>query len=70
METRSLPTHFKTAYPRRQEDCPNPEAGLASIEALYITYYILGRSTEILLDNYYWKKEFIGLNVQNFGPNQ
>src|SRR5438132_1695848 len=31
---RSLPPCFRTAYPRRQDDCPHPELGLASIEAL------------------------------------
>ncbi len=60
--TRSLPTGFVTAYPRRQTLCTDPERGLASIEALYIANYILGRPTETLLDNYYWKNEFIDLN--------
>jgi pre-rRNA-processing protein TSR3 len=54
---RSLP-HIRTAYPRRQLDCPDPERGLASVEALYLAYSILGRSTEGLLDNYHWKDEF------------
>ena len=65
LEERSLPNHYKTAYPRRQTDCPDPTTGLSSIEALYIAHQILGRSTENLLDNYYWKKEFIKLNVSN-----
>ena len=56
---RSLPSHFQTAYPRRQPDCPDPERGLASIEALYAAYFILGRSTEGLLDRYHWKEEFL-----------
>ncbi|MBU6383639.1 MAG: hypothetical protein KGQ49_04195 [Verrucomicrobia bacterium] len=58
LETRSLPTHFQTAYPRT----PNPEGGLASVEALYIAHRILGRSTEGLLDHYYWKERFLTLN--------
>jgi pre-rRNA-processing protein TSR3 len=61
-QKRSLPSHFLTAYPRRQEDCPDPTRGLASIEALYLTYAILGRNTEGLLDNYHWKEEFLKLN--------
>lgn len=56
---RSLPSHYRTAYPRRQEDCPDPSQGLASIEALYIAYSILGRRTEGLLDRYYWKDCFL-----------
>jgi len=55
---RSLPSYVKTAYPRRQLDCPNPERGLASVEALYLAYCILGRSTEGLLDHYHWKEQF------------
>lgn len=59
---RSLPFHFRTAYPRRQADCPDPERGLASIEALYLAYRILGRDVEGLLDHYYWKEDFLKLN--------
>ncbi len=59
---RSLPSHIKTAYPRRQTLCLDPDRGLASIEALFIAYHILGRNTEGLLDHYYWKDEFLSLN--------
>jgi len=59
---RSLPSTFRTAYPRRQEDCADPERGLASIEALWAAYKILGRDTEGLLDGYYWKEEFLAKN--------
>jgi pre-rRNA-processing protein TSR3 len=58
-QTRSLPKHFQTAYPRRQQDCPDPSRGLASIEALFLAYRILGRSTDGLLDNYHWKEDFL-----------
>lgn len=58
---RSLPK-FKTAYPRKQTDCPDPETGLASIEALYAAFQITGRNTDGLLDGYYWKEEFLRLN--------
>jgi pre-rRNA-processing protein TSR3 len=61
-QTRSLPPHFQTAYPRRQEDCPEPSRGLASLEALFLTYHILGRPIEGLLDNYYWKEDFLKKN--------
>lgn len=62
LQYRSLPSHFKTAYPRRQDDCSNPERGLASIEALYLTYQILGKPTDGLLDHYYWKDNFLNIN--------
>lgn len=62
MEKRSIPAGFLTAYPRRQEDCPEPEAGLASAEALFIAYKILGRDVSGLLDHYYWKDEFLKKN--------
>ena len=52
---RSLPSGWRTAYPRKQEDCPSPEHGLASVEALFAAYHVLGLSTEGLLDHYYWK---------------
>jgi pre-rRNA-processing protein TSR3 len=63
MEARSLPHEFRTAYPRRQTECPDPESGLASIEALYISHAILGLSTEGLLDFYYWKEAFLAKNA-------
>ncbi|NGX58270.1 MAG: hypothetical protein K940chlam3_01175 [Chlamydiae bacterium] len=59
---RSLPKHYRTAYPRKQEDCSDPEIGLASVEALFVAYHIMGRETEGLLDHYYWKEKFIVLN--------
>ncbi len=59
---RAIPQGFQTAYPRRQLDCKNPEAGLASIEALYIAHTIVRRDCSLLLDNYYWKNEFLQKN--------
>lgn len=59
---RKLPDQFRTAYPRRQEECLDPERGLASIEALYAANFLLGRKTEGLLDNYHWKDEFLVKN--------
>jgi len=56
---RSIPMNFRTAYPRRQDDCPDPGRGLASIEAIYVAYHIFGRDTGGLLDNYYWKDPFL-----------
>lgn len=59
---RSLPAHWRTAYPRRQGDCSDPARGLASVEALFIAYSILGRNTAGLLDRYHWKEHFLSLN--------
>jgi len=56
---RSIPQGWKTAYPRRQEDCPVPGQGLASIEAIYAAYKILGRETAGLLDVYHWREDFL-----------
>jgi len=61
-QERSLPNGFHTAYPRRQEDCSDPTRGLASVEALYIAYRILGRDATGLLDHYYWKEAFLKNN--------
>ncbi len=59
---RSLPAHYRTAYPRKQADCADPNRGLASIEALYLSYMLLGRPTDGLLDLYYWKDQFLEIN--------
>ncbi len=60
---RTLRSDFKTAYPRRQEDCVDPERGLSSIEALYVAYHLLGRNKEGLLDAYYWRDQFLEINA-------
>src|SRR5947209_693994 len=57
---------FKTAYPRVSKLGTDPDNGLASIEALFLAYHILGRPTEGLLDHYRWKEEFLRLN--DIGP--
>lgn len=59
---RTLPANLRTAYPRRQDDCPHPQQGLASIEALYAAYSMMGRATTGLLDHYYWREEFLAKN--------
>ena len=62
LRERSLPHGYKTAYPRRQQDCPDPSLGLASVEALFLAHLILGLPTEGLLDHYHWKESFLSLN--------
>lgn len=66
LQRRSIPGGFQTAYPRCQHDCPDPSQGLASVEALYVAYSILGRSTEGLLNGYYWKESFLEKNKNFF----
>jgi pre-rRNA-processing protein TSR3 len=58
---RSL-TGYRTAYPRSSKLGTDPSNGLASVEALYLAYHLLGRPTTGLLDHYHWAAEFLRLN--------
>ena len=53
---------FKTAYPRVSKQGTDPDNGLASVEALFLAYHVLGRSTKGLLDHYRWAEDFLRLN--------
>jgi pre-rRNA-processing protein TSR3 len=53
---------YQTAYPRVSKQGTDPGHGLASVEALYIAYRVLGRLTEGLLDHYHWREEFLRMN--------
>jgi pre-rRNA-processing protein TSR3 len=53
---------WKTAYPRVSKLGTDPAHGLASIEALYLAYHILGRPTAGLLDDYRWADAFLRAN--------
>ena len=53
---------WRTAYPRVSKRGTDPDNGLASIEALFVAYHLLGRPTEGLLDRYYWAEEFLRAN--------
>ena len=53
---------YRTAYPRRSKRNTDPDEGLASVEALFLAYYILGRPTHGLLDHYRWTEEFLRIN--------
>jgi pre-rRNA-processing protein TSR3 len=57
---------WKTAYPRVSKLGTDPDNGLASIEALYIAYYLLGRPTVGLLDHYHWAAQFLEMNQTAF----
>ena len=61
VEPRSLQA-YQTAYPRRSKQYEDPANGLASVEALFLAYHILGRPTAGLLDHYRWRGEFLRLN--------
>ncbi len=53
---------WKTAYPRVSKRGTDPDNGLASIEALFLAYHLLGRPTAGLLDHYRWAAEFLAVN--------
>ena len=58
---------YRTAYPRVSKLGTDPDNGLASVEALYLAYHLLGRPTAGLLDHYRWAVEFLRLN--GWGPD-
>lgn len=58
---------FQTAYPRTSKLGTDPHNSLASVEALYVAYHILGRPTEGLLDHYRWAAEFLERNRSRLG---
>jgi pre-rRNA-processing protein TSR3 len=53
---------YRTAYPRTSKLGTDPDNGLASIEALFVAYHLLGRDTTGLLDHYRWGAEFLQRN--------
>ncbi|MEM7206081.1 MAG: hypothetical protein AAF628_37850 [Planctomycetota bacterium] len=56
---RALPPGIRTAYPRTSRLVPDPEHGLASVEALYAAKRLLGEDDPSLLDGYHWRDEFL-----------
>ena len=65
LAVRSLPS-CHTAYPRVSKVFDDPTAGLATIEAIYLAYHLLGRDTSTLLDHYRWRDEFLQENADLF----
>jgi pre-rRNA-processing protein TSR3 len=53
---------YQTAYPRVAKRGTDPDNGLASIEALYLAYWLLRRPTEGLLQHYRWADDFLRVN--------
>jgi pre-rRNA-processing protein TSR3 len=60
---------FQTAYPRVSKRGTDPGNGLASVEALFLAYHILGRPTAGLLDHYRWAGDFLNLNGLGAGSD-
>jgi pre-rRNA-processing protein TSR3 len=58
---RRLP-NLVTAYPRRSKLTPDPEHGLASVEALYAAVALLDVPRPELLARYRWAAEFLAAN--------
>ncbi len=66
---RSLPP-WKTAYPRVSKVFEDPDTGLATIEAIWLAYWCLGRDTTGLLDHYRWGAQFLDLNREQLAPDR
>lgn len=62
VETRSIPPGWQTAYPRRSKIHADPDAGLATVEALYAALCTLGHRDDTLLRFYPWRDAFVDLN--------
>ena len=58
---RSLPP-LRTAYPRTSRLVPDPDGGLASVEALYAAVALLWGPEPSLLDGYVAREAFLRLN--------
>ena len=54
--------NYRSAYPRISKLGTDPDNGLATVEALFLAYHILGRATAGLLGHYHWADEFLRLN--------
>ena len=62
IEKRSI-EGFKTAYPRTKSSTIRPDAGLRSVECMFVAKLIMnGQTDETLLDGYYFKDEFLKIN--------
>jgi len=61
LSLRRLPV-LRTAYPRTSRTHADPQAGLASVEALYAALCILGEPRDDLLEQYHWRDEFLHFN--------
>jgi pre-rRNA-processing protein TSR3 len=68
LPVRSLP-ELETAYPRSSKIFDDPAEGLASIEALWAAYRLMGRCGDGLLDHYRWAEQFLAANSDLIKPD-
>lgn len=68
LPVRSLP-ELQTAYPRSSKIFNDPAGGLATIEALWAAYHLMGRPTDGLLDDYRWASQFLTANAHLLEPD-
>lgn len=61
LPVRSLPP-LTTAYPRTSYVFPDPSEGLATVEAVYAALRMMNRPVHDLLNDYYWKQQFLQRN--------
>ncbi len=64
---RGLPPQWRTACPRTSKLFEDPPGGLATVEALYVAYRLMGLDPVGLLDSYRWKERFFELNAGLLG---
>jgi pre-rRNA-processing protein TSR3 len=62
VEARSIPCGWQTAYPRFSKIHVDPDTGLATVEALFAAFCILGHRDDTLLRLYPWRDAFLALN--------
>ncbi len=65
---RGLSSGWRTAYPRVSKLFADPPGGLATVEALYAAYLLMGLDPAGLLDSYRWKDRFLELNSPLLPP--
>ena len=68
VEARSIPPGWQTAYPRRSKIHNDPDAGLATAEALFAALCTLGVRDDSLLRFYPWRDAFLELNRDRIPP--
>ena len=68
VEARSIPPGWITAYPRRSKIHDDPEAGLATVEALFAARCVVGGRDDSLLRFYPWRHAFLELNRERLPP--
>ena len=68
VKARAIPPGWQTAYPRRSKIHADPDTGLATVEALFAAFCILGCRDDTLLRFYPWRNAFLKLNRERLLP--